>query len=179
MRLAPLLALVLAGCATASTTFPPKRVAEHELTLGFRDEVEVREGPNTLVATGPGYLGLTDFVWCVPDASRHAEAAEAEGALGSRLFVVSFLSSSLGLGGLAGLGFKGRDDPLMAAMLVSGAALEALSIATGAASYSAKKRAHGNAVDAVNFYNDALGFSGGGCPVRSARTAPRPKPGRR
>ena len=69
--------------------------------------------------------------------------------------------AGVGLGGLAGLGFK--DDGWRAGLLASGVALEAGAIALAALSLASKSHAHGHALDAVNHYNDAVGFVGESC----------------
>ena len=170
MRLAPWLALVLTSCS-AGSTFRPSLVAARELTLSARSGLAVHAGSQERPGA-PEPVDLYDAVWCVPEAQRHAEAARSTQKEVARLQGVSFVSYFAGLTGLAGLAFRGRDDTLMASLLISGAVLELLSIATGASAYVLKGHVDGHTVDAVNYYNDALGFSGGSCPASSAAERP-------
>jgi len=61
----------------------------------------------------------------------------------------------------------------MTGLLVGALIVEAIAIGLGAGSLGAKAHANGHALDAVNFYNDALGSSGGSCRNLSA---PAPAP---
>ena len=158
------LVVALAGCGSAHTAFRPVRVAPGELTLRYDDGFEIWSGRG-LVASGPRYDGLTGFVRCVPDAERHAREAESSGLSASLMSGFSIGFAATGLGGLGGLYWLHKDNTTMAAFLVSGIVLEVGAIALGASSLSAKAEAHGNALDAVNFYNDAVGFQGAGCPA--------------
>ncbi|HEY3450820.1 MAG TPA: hypothetical protein VGK67_30970 [Myxococcales bacterium] len=156
---------VLAGCSSAASTYRPSRVLPTELNVRYDDAFLVFAG-NKQVAEGPRFEGLTDFVHCVPDARRHAESAEGWGSTAGVLKGFTFAFSGAGLGGLAGLGFKDKDDTAMAALLISGVVLEGVAIALGAISLGAKAQASGHALDAVNYYNDSAGSLGGMCQAR-------------
>jgi hypothetical protein len=164
------LALTLAvctlfGCTTARSAYAPARSAPEELTLRYDSGFEIRS-PKGLVAQGPGYYGLADFVRCVPDAERHARAAQKDGTGAYLLSGFSIGFAVAGLGGLSGLYYAQeahRDEAAMVGLLVGGLVTELVAIALGAASMGAKTKAHGNALDAVNYYNDAKGFSGESC----------------
>jgi hypothetical protein len=158
-----LLALSAGACASARTTYAPVRVAPAELTLRYDDGFEIWSAKGKLTS-GPRYQGLTDFVRCVPDAERHARDAESAGASASLLSGFSIGFAVAGLGGLGGLAYLHKDDTMMEAFLISGLVLEVAAIALGASSLAARSHAHGNALDAVNFYNDAVGFERSGCP---------------
>ena len=167
MKLARILALLaaLAGCSSASSTYRPARVLTSELNVRYDDAFLVFAGDKPL-AEGPGFAGLTDYVHCVPDARRHAESAESWGSAAGVFKGFTYGLSAAGLGGLAGLGFKDKNDTVMAGLLITGLALEVGAIVLGAASLGAKAQASGHALDAVNFYNDAAGSLGGVCPAR-------------
>ncbi|MGC4119117.1 MAG: hypothetical protein QM765_32035 [Myxococcales bacterium] len=176
-----LAASLLTGCSSAQSTYRPARVLPTELNVRYDDAFLVYAG-NKQLTEGPGFEGLTDFVHCVPDARRHAESAESWGTTASVLKGLTFGFVGLGLGGLAGLGFNGKDDTAMAGLLITGVVLEAVAIATGAISLGAKAQASGHALDAVNYYNDSAGSLGGMCgapglragtPVESAGSAAR------
>ena len=164
--LASLLCLaLLGGCSSATSAYRPARVYAHELNVRYDDAFLVFAG-NNLVAEGPGFAGLTDQVHCVPDARSHAEAAESWGTAASLFKGFTYGLAGAGLGGLAGLGFKDKNDDAMFALLITGLVLEAGAIALGAMSLGAKAQASGNALDAVNYYNDSVGSLGGSCAPR-------------
>lgn len=153
--------LALAGCSSAQTRYQPARAVPGELVLRYDDGFEAwADGQK--VASSPGYSGLAEYVRCVPDARRHAEAAQSWGSGSVVLSGVSIGLAVGGLGGLAGLHFKDKNDAAMAGLLVGGLVVEAAAIALGASSLNARAQAHGHALDAVSFYNDGVGFSGGG-----------------
>ncbi|HCF60574.1 MAG TPA: hypothetical protein DFS52_21570 [Myxococcales bacterium] len=152
--------LVGAGCAAPATTYRPVHAAPTELTVRYGDEFEVWAA-DAPVARGLRYQGLDEVVRCVPEAKRHAEAASRSGSAAG---VLSGFSIGLAVGGLAGLsGFAFEDDRVTAAFLVSGVVIEALAIVLGGQSLSQKAKANGHALDAVNLYNDAVGYDGRGC----------------
>ena len=164
MRFAIFFAVVAlsTACTTARSAYAPTRSMPGELTLRYDSGFEVRSEKG-VVAHGPGYYGLADFVRCVPDAERHAKAAEADGTGAHLLSAFSIGFAIAGLGGLGGLYYNHKDDSAMAALLLTGLGIEIVAVALGAASMGAKTKAHGNALDAVNYYNDARGFSGESC----------------
>jgi hypothetical protein len=167
MRPRSLLALVIAAAlapACASTAYRP-RTLPGELALGYDGKLRIWTGDRS-VARAPRFEGLEDFVACVPDARRHAEAARIEGARGSILSSVSIGLAAAGLAGLSGLAFHHRDDRAMAALLIGGVVVEVAAVAVAGSSFSAKVKAQGNAIDAVNFYNDEVGSHSGTCPAR-------------
>jgi hypothetical protein len=147
-----------AGCSTTSTAYKPTQPVSSELRLAYSDGVEVWSG-NKQIATGHRYDGLEAAVACVPEAKSHAEAAHRAGVSANVLSGLSIGLAAAGLGGLGGFAFEDRNTTI--AFLSTGVALEVLAIVTGAQSLSQKARAHGNAIDAVNYYNDAVGYTGG------------------
>ncbi|MFO0755558.1 MAG: hypothetical protein U0359_03655 [Byssovorax sp.] len=168
--------LALAGCSHGLTTYTPKLVAQDELLLRYDDHFEVYTAERP-VAEGVRYTGLADFVRCVPDAHRHALAAESDGATGFGLSVAGGTSAVLGLGGLSGLAFyNNKDSTPMVALLGGGIALEVAGLVMAILSRGYKGTANGHAVDAVNYYNDALGSLGGSCdrPLPAAPAPPAP-----
>lgn len=102
--LCPVLLVVLCSCAQATSAYRPTRPAAGEITLSYDHGFELEAGTSH-IATGPRYSGLADFVRCVPDARRHAEAAESWGSRSAVLSGFSIGLAATGLGGLAGLGF--------------------------------------------------------------------------
>ncbi len=139
------------------------RTPPGELALAYDDGVQIHSGARP-VAQGPRYQGLSDFVRCVPDAHRHAQIAQSAGGRASILAPLSVGFAVVGLGGLAGLAFRNRDDGAMGALLLGGVAFEIAAVVLAGSSFSAKSQAQGHALDAVNFYNDAVGNRGETCP---------------
>lgn len=157
-----LLASGLLGCGTGLTTYSPKLVAQDELWLRYDNHFEIYSGDRR-VAEGYRYTGLADFVRCVPDARRHAEESESDGATGFGLSIGAGTSAIVGLGGLSGLAFYKSNTTTMAALLGGGIGLEVVGLVMAIVSRGYKASANGHAVDALNYYNDALGSLGGSC----------------
>ncbi|MBI4953214.1 MAG: hypothetical protein HY908_14370 [Myxococcales bacterium] len=165
--------LAALGCGTGSTSYTPSVLAAGELTLRYHDAVEVWS-PTGKVAEGARFAGLADEVACVPDALRHAEAAETYGQTGAGLTIAGATLAVVGLGGLGGLAFYGKDDTALAAMLGAGVASEVLGLVLAAVGRSMKNDANGHAVDAVNYYDDAVGSVGNRCRGSAVERAPLP-----
>lgn len=161
----------LSGCAPGFTQYTPALIARGELILRYDDGFEISAAGKT-VARGPHYSGLESFVRCVPDARRHARAAEDAGTSGTAFSVAGGVLAVGGLGGLSGLAFKDKNPSLMAGLLVSGIVTELLGLSFALAGRIYKIEAPGHAVDAVNYYNDAVGSLGGSC-SDPAPAAPR------
>lgn len=152
----------LLGCTSATTSYTPSVIARGELLLRYDDGVELFAAGQP-VASGPRYHGLPAFVRCVPDAHRHAKAAQAAGTQALAFSVTGGGLAIAGLGGLAGLAYKDRNDTVMAAFFLTGIGVEVLAVVFAAFARDAKLSAMGHAVDAVNYYNDAVGSVGGSC----------------
>lgn len=166
-------ALFLAGCGSGLTVVEPRVLAPHELALRYDNEFQILS-PEGEVASGIRYHGLTDYVHCVPDAARHAQAAESSGDAAVGLTVAGI---GLGVGGLAGLGGLAYSEKpeVMAAFLLSGLGAEIVGLVLTAVGRTYKVDANGHAVDAVNYYNDAVGSRGGRCGPNGAEM-PEPPP---
>ena len=169
MRLALAVATIAGATATGCTFAPsihaPKYVAEHELVLTY-DDGYVLSAEGRQVAKGYGYEGLTEYVGCVPPAREHAVEAESNGAAAVPLQIAGGVLAFVGLGGLTGLGFIDSNGGLAAGLLLGGFATQLVGLALVAAGAQAKVNANGNAVDAMNYYNDAVGSHGGSCRTR-------------
>lgn len=166
-------ALLLVGCGSGLTIVEPRVLAPHELALRYDNEFQI-VSPEGEVATGIRYNGLSDYVHCVPDAARHAQAAESAGDTAVGLTVAGI---GLGVGGLAGLGglaYSEKPD-VMAAFLLSGLGAEIVGLVLTAVGRTYKVDANGHAVDALNYYNDAVGSHGGRCGPNGAEM-PQPPP---
>ncbi|HRI69147.1 MAG TPA: hypothetical protein PK156_33180 [Polyangium sp.] len=165
--------LLLAGCGSGLTVVHPRVLGPHELYLQYDNEFQIAS-PEGMVATGLRYDGLTEYVGCVPQAARHAEAAESSGNAAVGLTAAGIGLGIGGLGGLAGLAFPDNQD-LMATFLLAGLGAEVVGLVLTAVGRATKVDANGHAVDAVNFYNDAVGSRGGRCGPRGAEI-PQPPP---
>lgn len=165
--------LFLAGCGSGLTIVEPRVLGPNELALRYDNEFQVIS-PQGQVASGVRYDGLTDYVYCVPEAARHAEAAQSAGNTAVGLTVAGI---GLGVGGLAGLGglaYSEKPD-VMAAFLLTGLGAEIVGLVLTAVGRTMKVDANGHAVDAVNYYNDAVGSRGGRCGSNGAEI-PEPPP---
>ena len=167
------LALAAAGCG-GKTGYVPKVVAHSELTMRYDDGLEIWTG-HRMLTKAPGFEGLTHHVRCVPRAREHAEQAESDGATAIGTGWAGGVIGVLGLGGLAGLAFLGEEDGEVKAyaILGSGVAVGLIGVVLAGFSRNLKNSANGHAVDALNYYNDAVGSLGQSCDNRRPR---RPKP---
>lgn len=159
-----LLALALtAGCGSGMTRYQPQLRAEGELTLRYDDGFTMHaEGRQ--IAGGVTWGGLTEYVKCVPKAKEHAEAAENSGASAVAL---SWTGAGLGLASLGSLGglavYDEKSPELALGILGIGAAAAITGVVLAAIGRNQKNIANGNAVDAMNYYNDEVGSYGGTC----------------
>jgi hypothetical protein len=168
----------LLGCASGTTRYSPVLLARGELVLSYEEGLYISAAGQP-VARGSRYDGLSSFVRCVPNAHRHAEAAEAAGTQAFAFSVTGVGLSITGLGGLAGLAFT-DNQTVMLALLGSGIGVEVLGLVFAALGRASKISAMGHAVDAVNYYNDAVGSVGGSCsdaPAPPSPASPPPDPG--
>ena len=159
-------AALLGGCGSGLTMVEPRLLAPHELTLRYDNEFQVWS-PSGEVASGVRYSGLRDYVGCVPDAARHAAEAESAGDTAVGLTVAGITLGVGGMAGLAGLAYQDKPD-VMAGLLLGGIGVEVLGLVLAAVGRTYKVDANGHAVDAVNYYNDAVGSLGGRCGARGA-----------
>jgi len=165
-------AVLLAGCGSGLTVVEPRVLSPHELTLRYDNEFQIYS-PQGEVATGYRYDGLADYVHCVPQALKQAEGAQSAGNTALGLTITGI---GLGVGGLAGLaGLNYQDKPeVLWGFLLTGLGAEVVGLILTSVGRQQKVEANGRAVDAVNFYNDAVGSRGGRCTRRGAEI-PEPK----
>jgi hypothetical protein len=147
---------------SGATIYQPRLLARGELALQYADGFELYAG-GKLVTRGHSYRGLDRFVGCVPEAKHHAEEAQSEGSSATAFSVLGGVLAGVGLASLGGLYFYERDDAMMWGILGAGLGVEALAVTFAAVSRGAKRRAHGNAIDAMNYYNDRVGSLGATC----------------
>ncbi len=151
-----------AGCAPAMTSYTPAHVGPAEVTLRYEKGVQVFSGRQHLTK-GPVYRGLAAHVRCVPKAYEHARYAEKHGRARRGLAWSGGAMGVASLGGLSGFAFLEEEPKTAFALLGAGLGVAVLGIVLAGASRSAGNQAHGNAIDAINYYNDAVGSVGGSC----------------
>jgi hypothetical protein len=169
-----LLLASLSGAGCATTRYVPDVVARGEITLRYDNGFELQAGRQKLTH-GLTYPGLAQYVRCVPEAARHARAAQQNGRGAVALSILGGVIGVSGLGGLYGL----YDQQNLWPWLLSGVALGAIGTTLAGLSYRLKNHANGHAVDAVNYYNDSVGSLGATCDdLRYPEPAgPGPSPG--
>lgn len=157
-RAVALLAVLSTLPACASSHYTPAIAARGELI------VIQRRGPRIYAAgeeigRSPTFSRLPDYVRCVPDAEVHAVQARRAGRA-ARAF--SILGATFGLG--AFMGFAALADRDHAAGWLIGAIGSGITgFGFSLAGFRDKRQANGHALDAVNFYNDAVGSLGATC----------------
>jgi hypothetical protein len=173
--------VLVAGCA--ATSHVPRAVARHELVLRYPRHLAIDAG-HALLTEAPDFTGLAAFVHCVDAARRHAQEAERFGArstfqsrIALGLAVASAGGYAAALGGAADGWFEGAWG---AVPLALGALGSAAGLVVVLLSRWDNERAHGHAVDAVNYYNDEVGSWGARCPPQdqTAKPTPRNRPSR-
>ena len=152
----------IAGCRGGNTKYIPKVVAHSELTLRYNDRVEMYAGKKFLTHA-PKFKGLRQHVRCVPEAVEHAEQAQEEGESAMAMSWTGGALGIAGLGGLAGLGYLNKDDTAAGLILGSGVLVGLIGVVLAGIGRSKKNTANGHAVDALNYYNDAVGSLGRSC----------------
>jgi hypothetical protein len=177
------LVVVLAGAAPALScaTIEPydaRLVARGELTLRYTDRFEMLAG-NRPLTRGLTWDGLADYVACVPEARKHAEGAAAAGRTA---LVFTGLGVGLGVTGLGVFaGFGVEHGKYLGEFLLTGLAVATVGLVFAGLSRSFKNSANGQAVDAMNFYNDQVGSLGATCadlqyPAPAGPTPPGAEP---
>jgi hypothetical protein len=156
------LALVFcAGCATSS--YAPQVVARGELLLRYDGGFEMWGG-GRLVARGLTYRGLPEYVRCVPAAHDQARQARRSGQAAVAMSVLGATFGLVSLGGFYGVYEITQGNPSLGWPIVGGAVgVAAVGTVMAGLSRLYKNRANGHAVDALNYYNDAVGSLGATC----------------
>lgn len=151
--------LMTGGCAY-QTHYDPQIVARGELTLRYRGRFEMYAGGRK-VSQGLGWRGLREFVACVPEAEQHARKAQDEGSAAIAMSAMGATLGVLALGGFAG--FAVEDQKYVWPFVGGGLGVATLGTVFAGLSRLYKNRANGQAVDAMNFYNDRVGSLGATC----------------
>jgi len=167
-------AALAAGCGSGLTVVQPRVLGPHELALQYDNEFQI-VSPQGMVASGVRYSGLTSYVQCVPKAREHAIAAEVSGQAAVGMTIAGMTLGIGGLAGLAGLAYQDKPD-VMTGFLLAGLGAEIVGLVLTAVGRSTKVDANGHAVDAMNYYNDAVGSRGGRCGPRGMEIPKAPAP---
>jgi len=132
-----------------------------ELVLGQDGGLRLVADSRT-IAREPGWRGLEERVGCEPRAADHARRARRHGRAARALAIAGGVLGVASLAAFAGIPFVRKDPSTAGAIIGSslGAGVLGLSLALG--SRHQRILANGNAVDAMNYYNDAL-LSGRRC----------------
>lgn len=165
-RLGPV--FLLAGCGLltpgcfGSTLYQPQVVARGELTLRYHNGFELwAEGRR--VARGLGYRGLPEYVGCVPAARQHAEGAVRDGRTATAGIILGASFGALSLGGLSGVAIDRDLGTTFWAITGAGLTLAVSGAIFAGVARLYRNRANGQAVDAMNLYNDSVGSLGATC----------------
>jgi hypothetical protein len=164
-------AAAASGCA--SSNYSAQVVARGELTLRYDGGFEM-SAAGRRVASGLTYGGLEHHVRCVPQAREHAVRAASAGRAA---IAFSVLGGTLGAGGLVGLvGLVDQNN--WVPWVAGGLGSAAIGLTFSILSWRYKNHANGNAIDAMNFYNDSVGSLGATCDelVYPAPAGPAPLP---
>jgi hypothetical protein len=146
------------GCST--TQYTPQLVARGELTLRYHGRFEMVAG-NRVIARGLAWNGLTDHVRCVPAAQEQAVKAARDGTASLVLSIAGGIFGVLPIGALIGFGVDYPNN--VGAWLGTGVGLAVIGVVLAGVGRKLKNSANGHAVDALNFYNDAVGSLGATC----------------
>ena len=158
------LGAISAGCAASNTRYEPQIVARGELTLRY-DGGFALVGGGRSIARSLGWRGLSEYVRCVPAARAHAERAASDGAVAVALAILggAFAGGAITTA-VVGVATTGADDtPRLLAFLGAGVGAAIVGALFAGLGRLHRNRANGHAVDAMNFYNDAVGSLGATC----------------
>lgn len=156
-------------CSCAQSTYVPQSVAQGEIALRVRGSgFEMWAGGpargRRVARTATGYAGLDRYVECIPEALKHARLARAFGRGGQAASGMTTIFAAAGISLFIAhvvLSYGPDGDPhgLDRGTLTLGG----LGIATALTAIPLYNQANGNALDAVNYYNDKIGSAGGSC----------------
>ena len=169
-RAAVIALLLLAGCAE-NTAYVPRVVARGEITLRYDGGFEAW-AENRRIARGLRWRGLAHYVNCVPQAREHANEAAKAGDRALGLSIAGGILGGVAIGGLVGV----VDEANRWAWLGTGLGTAVLGAIFAGTGRLARNQANGHAVDAINFYNDAVGSLGATCADLTYPPPAQPQP---
>jgi hypothetical protein len=170
-----LVLLLCAGCA-GPTLYTPRVVARGEITLRYRGVHFEAHAGGQEIARGLDWDGLSEYVRCVQLAREHAHQAHAAGQRALGFSIAGGILGGLGAAGIIGV----IDETNRWAWLGSGLGAAVLGAVFAGVGRLSRNQANGHAVDAINFYNDAVGSLGATCadptyPPPAGETPPPPQ----
>lgn len=155
----PFLVGELLACST--TQYVPQVVARGEITLRYQGAYEMwAEGRK--IAGGLGWKGLPAYVRCVPKAHEHADGAVRDGARAVALSVIGGIMGVAATGALIGAAAD-RNESHLLPWLLGGVGVAVIGTVFAGLGRMHRNNANGHAVDAMNYYNDAVGSLGATC----------------
>lgn len=180
-------ALLGAGCGTGATQYAPQVLARGELVLRYDEGFEMWAGGRR-VARSLSWRGLPEYVACVPAAHDQARKAVRAGTAAVTLSILGGTLGAVSVAGLAGLALRDQGpngDSISStgwALLGGGVGLAVLGTFLAGFGRLNRNAANGHAVDALNYYNDAVGSLGATCddlryPPSAGPSPPGPGPG--
>lgn len=146
-------AAAVLGSACASTNYEPYHLHPDELVLSQEGSLTLRNRGD-VIAQEPQWSGLVEHVDCVPEAGRHARRARRHGRTATALAVIGGALGVASLVGVAGIPFVKRDPDKAGALIGAGLGVGVLGIGLAGGARHHRTLANGNAVDAMNYYND-------------------------
>jgi hypothetical protein len=144
------------GCG--HTQYVPHVVARGEIVLSAGANLQMSAASRP-IASGLGWKGLEQFVRCVPASRTFAHRARRDGLASRTMTVVASTLAVASVGSLAGL----ADEQHEVIWLGAGVGTAGLAVLAGGLSRMLRNRANGQAVDAMNIYNDSVGSLGATC----------------
>jgi hypothetical protein len=154
-------AILLLACGCAQTYYPAQQLAPDELVLGQDGGLRLISRDET-IASEPTWAGIEARVGCDPKAAVHARAARRHGRRARALAIVGGVLGVASLAAFAGIPFIQREPKKAGAIIGSSLGVGMIGISLSFGSRQQRILANGNAVDAMNYYNDAL-LSGARC----------------
>lgn len=154
-------AIMANGC---SSRYVPTLTARGELTVQVSPYrgLEFWAGRKRIAQTATGYRGLSDYVYCVPLASAHARKAETLGKTALAFSALAAVSAMVGVvHSVVGLTSPQVGDPQMERLYGLYGAFSVGLLTTR--DWVLVPHGMGNALDAANYYNDAVGSFGATC----------------
>lgn len=146
--------------SVAGTQYQRVQSAPTELSLAYGKSLEIHQA-DTRLTKKRDYGALIHAVRCHDAAREHAEGAQRNKR---RAAVLRSLGVLTGLGSLSGFAALGIEDQQQALTVAGvGAGLAALSLIFSVNAKARLSHSHGHTVDAVNHWNDAMGFAGQSC----------------
>lgn len=154
-------AMLVFSCGCAQTFYPAQHVSPDELVLGQDGGLRLVSGEQT-IAREPTWSGIEGRISCDERAVQHARAARRHGRRARALAIAGGVLGVASLAAFAGIPFIRRDPSTAGAIIGSSLGVGMIGLSLSLGSRQQRILANGNAVDAMNYYNDAV-LSGRRC----------------